>query len=205
MIKARPTVYAGVMMRSRLEASFAQYLDKNRWNWEYEPLCFAGPAGQYLPDFRILFDDQPGSGIYVELKPTIEFAWADRNRMMPIRDTFPNSRLAVAAPWGDNRFGCFGILDGNEWERCKGYWPALPRRIPGPCQCGNQWIDPEFGRCEDCWKFHCSCGTALPPVDPGEVYNDGTPVEWPGPNSCTPCWEKALRESARAIERGDYG
>jgi hypothetical protein len=62
VIKARPTFYRGVLMRSRLEADYASALDRAEYPWEYEPCCFGGPAGQWLPDFRT--DDE-----YVELKP----------------------------------------------------------------------------------------------------------------------------------------
>lgn len=65
--KSRPTLYRGIQMRSRLEADFAAYLDvKHPGRWEYEPTCFAGPQGQWLPDFRI---GAPGTGQYVEVKP----------------------------------------------------------------------------------------------------------------------------------------
>jgi hypothetical protein len=65
--KGRPTLYKGIQMRSRLEADFAAYLDvKHPGRWEYEPTCFAGPQGQWLPDFRI---GAPGTGAYVEVKP----------------------------------------------------------------------------------------------------------------------------------------
>lgn len=63
---ARPTVYRGIKMRSRLEADFARFLDSPRAEaegWQYEPQCFAGPNGQYLPDFRL------SSGSYIEVKP----------------------------------------------------------------------------------------------------------------------------------------
>lgn len=52
-IRARRTSYNGIMMRSRLEASFAQWLDSLQLDWEYEPLCYANETGQYLPDFKI--------------------------------------------------------------------------------------------------------------------------------------------------------
>ncbi len=72
--KGRPTLYRGIQMRSRLEADFAAYLDARSaagdvgyaGGWEYEPTCFAGPQGQWLPDFRI---GPPGACWYVELKP----------------------------------------------------------------------------------------------------------------------------------------
>lgn len=74
MIKARPTTYKGIQMRSRLEAHFAAMLDG--WpnvTWEYEPTCFAGPNNQWLPDFRVTRsdeDDYPGTE-YIEVKPWV--------------------------------------------------------------------------------------------------------------------------------------
>ncbi len=50
---ARPTTYNGVRMRSRLEAGYAQWLDRAGLAWQYEPQCFGSLAGQWLPDFRI--------------------------------------------------------------------------------------------------------------------------------------------------------
>lgn len=65
-IKARTTMYKGIQMRSRLEADFASFLDRTDAEWEYEPVCFAGPDGQWLPDFRI---SRRGQRSYVEVKP----------------------------------------------------------------------------------------------------------------------------------------
>lgn len=78
-IPARPTVYKGIKMRSRLEAGFARWLDS--WpflRWQYEPCAFGSTKGQYLPDFvaegfRCAWQD----GIhrfYFEVKPSI-FGW----------------------------------------------------------------------------------------------------------------------------------
>ena len=66
MFQARPTTYRGTKMRSRLEARFAQYLDKGDLDWVYEPRAYAGKGGQYLPDFLIR---EPRLNIFVELKP----------------------------------------------------------------------------------------------------------------------------------------
>lgn len=80
-IKARPTVYKGVKMRSRLEADFAQrYLEvecespirrrpppHSTGTWAYEPQCFASAAGQYLPDFGVSWPK--GLSDYYEVKP----------------------------------------------------------------------------------------------------------------------------------------
>lgn len=72
--KGRPTLYRGIPMRSRLEADYAAYLDRAGVAWEYEPTCFAGPSGQWLPDFR---HGKPGSYTYVELKPISLLQQAD--------------------------------------------------------------------------------------------------------------------------------
>jgi hypothetical protein len=69
-IPARPTVYKGIKMRSRLEADYASALDRDGETWEYEPTCFAGPDGQWLPDFRV-----GQYGAYVEIKPAYLIEW----------------------------------------------------------------------------------------------------------------------------------
>lgn len=66
-IKARTTMYKGIKMRSRLEADFAAFLDRAGAEWEYEPICFAGPTAQWLPDFRAKVPD--GGWTYFEVKP----------------------------------------------------------------------------------------------------------------------------------------
>ena len=71
-IPARPTVYKGIQMRSRLEADYASALDRDSVDWGYEPTCFAGPGGQWLPDFRI------GTSTYVEVKSAHLIVWDTR-------------------------------------------------------------------------------------------------------------------------------
>ena len=66
-IKPRVTMYKGIRMRSRLEADFAAFLDRAGAEWEYEPVCFAGPTGQWLPDFRAKVPD--GAWTYFKVKP----------------------------------------------------------------------------------------------------------------------------------------
>jgi hypothetical protein len=66
--RGRPTLYKGIKMRSRLEADYAGHLDRGGRPWEYEPVCFGGDDGQWLPDFRV---GRVGSSQtwLVELKP----------------------------------------------------------------------------------------------------------------------------------------
>lgn len=50
-LQARPTLYKGIQMRSRLEALYAAGFDYDGLDWDYEPMAFADETGQYLPDF----------------------------------------------------------------------------------------------------------------------------------------------------------
>lgn len=111
-LRARPTIYNGIRMRSRLEAGFAAWLDEAKLSWAYEPECFAGPAGQYLPDFRI--DNLTIVGIaddvtaYVEVKPE---TWPEATDP---RDTILNrTRLRLIWPmliWQSNPRAAFLLL-----------------------------------------------------------------------------------------------
>lgn len=105
-LKARPTIYKGTQMRSRLEAGFAQWLDGFANPWAYEPHAFGGVGGQYLPDFRVdevLLRDGTRGHVYVEVKPPI---WRDdraeeeqlRRRMSTIFESEPNAVVIVAQP-----------------------------------------------------------------------------------------------------------
>jgi hypothetical protein len=66
-IQAIPTMYRGVMMRSRLEARWAATFDALGWPWVYEP----ADLEWYVPDFALTFEPAP---IAVEIKPDLELA-----------------------------------------------------------------------------------------------------------------------------------
>jgi hypothetical protein len=117
--KARPTVYKGVKMRSRLEAGFAQWLDGRIINWEYEPCAFGSAGGQYLPDFRLngltcLWRGEPVT-VYVEVKPKGWPYWAQESsyedhegllaRMAIIWESEPGAELVIAQPGRAVRLG----------------------------------------------------------------------------------------------------
>jgi hypothetical protein len=97
-LKARPTTYRGVEMRSRLEARFAQWLDADDLGWVYEPRAYGGRGGQYLPDFQI---DGPSLSLwFVEVRPTVERAFLALARMQVIWESEPYADLMVATPEG---------------------------------------------------------------------------------------------------------
>lgn len=100
-IKARPTTYKGVKMRSRLEARFAAWLDQWGWEWRYEPQCFAGDGGQYLPDFWAAIPLFP-SGAYVEVKPMVADHTEALRRMHVILESEPNASLVVYSANNDD-------------------------------------------------------------------------------------------------------
>lgn len=104
---ARPTTYKGIRMRSRLEAEFAAALDT--WpdmTWEYEPMCFASPAGQYLPDFLVTY--HPPSGFppfdsYFEVKAVVGDPQPVLSRMEIIWESRPDVGLTLLELRGECR------------------------------------------------------------------------------------------------------
>lgn len=63
-LEAVPTDYQGTRFRSRLEATWAETLDRLGVTWEYEPELITLPSGvRYLPDFRL-----PAIGAWLEVK-----------------------------------------------------------------------------------------------------------------------------------------
>lgn len=76
-IKAIETRYNGHRFRSRLEARWAVTFDHLGIKYLYELEGFKLAGGLcYLPDFYL-----PDMGLYVELKPTSNFAWSDLRKM----------------------------------------------------------------------------------------------------------------------------
>lgn len=109
---ARPTVYRGVQMRSRLEARFAAILDSDGFEWTYEPRAYASQDGQYLPDFEV------GNGL-IEVKPTIELAILAMERMQIVRASDTKAVLVIACP-----FGMFIQKPTDDhWRWSKAAWP----------------------------------------------------------------------------------
>lgn len=110
-LKARPTVYNGIRMRSRLEAGYAAWLDGHGARWEYEPCAFSGKDGrQYLPDFCIhdvwVLGRRAPSTVYVEVKPA-EWAEEESNHdayiellhaMATIYESEPEAVLLLDSP-----------------------------------------------------------------------------------------------------------
>jgi hypothetical protein len=112
---ARPTVYEGIHMRSRMEARVAAYLDGLGWPWEYEPRAYASGGIQYLPDFEVRPWDG-GPTMYLEVKgahPTLDELDALLRRMRVIRSADPRAWLAVCSE-GTISHGRFGFCGPGE-------------------------------------------------------------------------------------------
>lgn len=123
-MRSRPTIYKGVRMRSRLEARFAARLDQvvarhpelfADTKWEYEPVCFAGEDGQYLPDFALATAD--GTRVYVEVKPFVgESDWPIFTRRMEIIwESEPDAVLTLCEFDGECRRWAGVLTDGGPW------------------------------------------------------------------------------------------
>lgn len=92
-IKAIPTNYKGIAMRSRLEARFAEWCDTNGQNWIYEPEGFSDGVRHYLPDFYL-----PNSRLIVEVKPPINIGETDKKIDWLLQsEQFNNYGLAVVS------------------------------------------------------------------------------------------------------------
>jgi hypothetical protein len=107
VMDARPTIYNGIRMRSRLEASFAQWLDFLGVEWRYEGDAFADRTGQYLPDFTVPkvgcnFDGVHDVGtLVIDVKPHEHGAIDTFERMRRVWSSIPSAVLVVAWPKGD--------------------------------------------------------------------------------------------------------
>lgn len=126
-LKARPTTYKGIEMRSRLEARYAGSLDQKMAEhpelfdppeWQYEPHCFASESGQYLPDFGYFMRSSSGPvRTYVEVKPRI----LDELHLKVI-----TTRMAIV--W-DSEPGAVLLLD--EFDGAHRHWTGV-MALDGP-------------------------------------------------------------------------
>jgi hypothetical protein len=92
---ARPTIYNGILMRSRTEARFAGALDAIGVSWQYEPMCYASGRTQYLPDFRV---DAPCGPLFIEVKGQRPSYRLLMDRMRVVRASVPDAYLATTCP-----------------------------------------------------------------------------------------------------------
>lgn len=94
-----------ILMRSRWEVAYAEYLDKQGINWKYEPRFFVIGGGDYTgnsytPDFLL------PSGEWIEIKGrmTVE----NQNKIDRFRERYPQERLTIL---GKPELCELGIMD----------------------------------------------------------------------------------------------
>lgn len=134
-VASKPTIYNGVLYRSRLEARWAVFFQGREtinWFW-YEPEILYLPDGSpYTPDFKISYspyelrDRKPENQkiVYVEIKPSLptdEYC----ERLMSIKHLSHNIMI-IYGGFTDKRFGCLGIfkypkIDINVFETSLAY------------------------------------------------------------------------------------
>lgn len=158
--QAKPTVYAGITFRSRLEARWAVFMDAVGVQWTYEPERIQLPTGgTYLPDFVTR------DGAYIEVKgaeenldkPYLIRAAAvlghlsilgpipECRRGAPIRTILVSPRDAVAdhvrllRAWADYRpdADCSGTCFGYEESMDPEHWLSPGILELRPCRTGN--------------------------------------------------------------------
>lgn len=142
-IEARPTVYNGIQMRSRLEATYAQWLDRTGMQWQYEPKCYADSNRQYLPDFSFHL---AGVQHFIEIKPTPWFDPDNRERlaqlmlrMQVVAASEPDCLLGIFDPsacYADEQRNPSGytctFLDGQNLLRGGVWTPCIRRSLALP-------------------------------------------------------------------------
>lgn len=111
-LAARPTIYRGIEMRSRLEALWAAHYDREARDptcdlrsWEYEPCCYASLDGQYLPDFRLDYGEYVE---YVDVKGTLKAPRALMAKMEIILASEPLVMLQIAVGKPDEEHRSWG-------------------------------------------------------------------------------------------------
>ena len=84
----RGAYYKGIWMRSSWEINIAEWLDKQGWDWLYEPKRFELKDMTYLPDFYL-----PEQDVWWEVKGW--FHERSQKQIKQFRELYPNERLVV--------------------------------------------------------------------------------------------------------------
>jgi hypothetical protein len=126
-----PTLYKGVLMRSRHEAAWARTFDALSLRWDYEPTDLAG----YLPDFDLLFGKRP---LLVEIKPAQE---AFDQAKSKIECSGWDGDIAILVSGEEKTIGI--MFDGDVWDECA-FAKCLECKCTNLAQVNGDW------RCRSC-------------------------------------------------------
>lgn len=137
MIVGRPTVYRGILMRSRLEARVAALLDHLSIAWSYEPRAYKTLSGEYLPDFEVgrhkwLLEAKPWLGPgpdrdrqyeYIDMARRVSYEALGEDKLCVI---FSNGLLMM--PYGGR-----GEMMGGYFTVCSGGHCTFSRILRSTC------------------------------------------------------------------------
>jgi hypothetical protein len=181
-IPAIPTLYAGVLFRSRTEARWAMFWDKLDIKWDYEPQGFVTASGDpYLPDFAVF----PALGL---LWAEVKGSWQSdpegvgKWRRFAVQRPQPSVSRAVllsGAPAIDGQFLVAGG-DDDQPDPLKGAWEDDTQQWR-PCVSGHHFDLTFPGR------FH------------GKFVEDGCADDFGGPG------EDRLRKAVAAARSARFG
>ena len=110
-----PTIYKGLLFRSRLEAQWAHFFDQLQWPWQYEPIDLDG----YIPDFVLPFDAGP---LLVEVKPEFYLADLEQHTAKVEESGWEHEALVVGTEIMDHAYywgpvlGLLGERDEDNWD-----------------------------------------------------------------------------------------
>lgn len=141
-----PTLYRGIMFRSRLEAAWCAFCDAANWSIEYEPLDLAG----YIPDFIARFYKP----LLIEVKPEIDAKTLAADRQKIERSGWEHEAMIVLGAPSDILGGApvIGIFGERVDMPRELAWEWSAARLFTCLSCGSLSVLAEDGswRCRVC-------------------------------------------------------
>ena len=125
-----PTLFDGIMFRSRLEARTAVALTSMGWTYEYEPGHAELPSGNYLPDFKVMFEDD---WTWLELKSPHKLAEGRDPRWSELVRRTHWDLVVVYGLWRPVPFADSGkprTFRGTEWGEYDVRWSEVAFLYP---------------------------------------------------------------------------
>lgn len=178
-LKAIPTVYKGVQMRSRMEAQCAVLFDKLGWEWEYEKFSLMLPSGiSYIPDFWIdtpwIISECRGYESERGQRQIEEFAsLVEKHHGFEVSDEFGNvSQFLVIGPERVTLYSASKRNNGIPIVNRQPYEFGAP--IVHLCGCGWRMLG-ENPWCPNCEQLPVAA--VVLSVKTGKLYINGTAVE----------------------------